>query len=194
MVPCSFLSSTGSAGTFRALLVCIAFFAPRDSNAFQPLPISQIARLSYRLPSTPGKAQNCYQLRREISGSTLTNPKLHLLPSSETLSSITGSLFNYNGNVPLWQAFGINAVLFGLLRKTLLKVLTPAGFIHALALGTGLWTTLGWRGWSLCVAYLFLGSAVTKVKFAEKEKKGIAEARGGRRGPENLWYVMKQPL
>jgi uncharacterized protein (TIGR00297 family) len=56
-----------------------------------------------------------------------------------------------------------------------------------MALGTGLWTTLGWRGWTLCVAYLVLGSAVTKVKFAEKEKAGIAEGRGGRRGPENVW-------
>ena len=35
--------------------------------------------------------------------------------------------------------------------------------------------------------YLGLGSLVTKVKFAEKEKKGIAEGRGGRRGPENVW-------
>jgi uncharacterized membrane protein len=50
-----------------------------------------------------------------------------------------------------------------------------------------LWNTLGWRGWTLCVLYLFLGSAVTKVKFAEKEKLGIAEGRGGRRGPENVW-------
>ena len=56
-----------------------------------------------------------------------------------------------------------------------------------MALGTGLWATLGWRGWTLCVAYLFFGSAVTKVKFAEKEKAGIAEGRGGRRGPENVW-------
>ncbi|KAL3905814.1 MAG: hypothetical protein SGARI_004281, partial [Bacillariaceae sp.] len=50
-----------------------------------------------------------------------------------------------------------------------------------------LWNSLGWRGWTLCVLYLFLGSAVTKVRFAEKEKLGIAEGRGGRRGPENVW-------
>ena len=29
--------------------------------------------------------------------------------------------------------------------------------------------------------------AVTKVKMQEKEKLGIAEGRGGRRGPENVW-------
>lgn len=32
-----------------------------------------------------------------------------------------------------------------------------------------------------------MGSLVTKVKFREKEAMGIAEGRGGRRGPENVW-------
>lgn len=50
-----------------------------------------------------------------------------------------------------------------------------------------LWTALGWRGWTVCVVYLFLGQLVTKVGFAEKEALGIAEGRGGRRGPENVW-------
>lgn len=97
------------------------------------------------------------------------------------------SLFAYDGNVPLWQSFVLNAILFGSLSPKLNKMLTPEGFAHSVALGTCLWAALGWRGWSLCVLYLFLGQAVTKVKFAEKEKKGIAEGRGGRRGPENVW-------
>ena len=66
-------------------------------------------------------------------------------------------------------------------------MLTPEGYAHSLALGTMLWTTLGWRGWTVCVLYLFLGQAVTKVGFAEKTALGIAEGRGGRRGPENVW-------
>jgi len=68
-----------------------------------------------------------------------------------------------------------------------MTMLTPEGFAHSLALGTMLWTTLGWRGWTVCVVYLFLGQAVTKVGFDEKTKLGIAEGRGGRRGPENVW-------
>mmetsp|Transcript_10988 Transcript_10988/g.32539 ORF Transcript_10988/g.32539 Transcript_10988/m.32539 type:complete len:354 (-) Transcript_10988:246-1307(-) len=106
---------------------------------------------------------------------------------SESVSPIVSSLFAYEGSVPLYQAFGLNAVLFGLLSSKLKKMLTPEGFAHSVALGTLLWTTLGWRGWSLCVLYLFLGQAVTKVKFEEKQKAGIAEGRGGRRGPENVW-------
>lgn len=89
--------------------------------------------------------------------------------------------------MPISQAFGLNLFLFVALRTKLLKMLTVNGFFHALALGTGLWATLGWRGWTTCVLYLFLGSAVTKVKFQEKEDLGIAEGRGGRRGPENVW-------
>lgn len=63
----------------------------------------------------------------------------------------------------------------------------PSGLVHAFALGTMLWTALGWRGWTICVAYLFLGKTVMKVGFDEKELHGIAEGRGGRRGPENVW-------
>ena len=50
--------------------------------------------------------------------------------------------------------------------------------------------TLGWRGWFTCVLYLFLGSFVTKVKFEEKKELGIEEKREGKRGPENVWYVL----
>ena len=66
-------------------------------------------------------------------------------------------------------------------------MLTPSGLAHAWALGVMLWGSLGWRGWSTCVVYLIGGSAVTKVKKAKKEALGIAEGRGGTRGPENVW-------
>ena len=65
--------------------------------------------------------------------------------------------------------------------------LTPAGLVHSAILGTGLWTFLGVKGYLVCVIYLVLGSLVTKVKQQEKERLGIAEKRGGARGPENVW-------
>ena len=117
----------------------------------------------------------------------MVKSELAMSPIMESVSSVAQSLFRYEGQIPITQAFGLNFFLFAVLRSKLLKLLTTQGFVHAFALGTGLWTTLGWRGWTLCVAYLFLGSAVTKVRFAEKEKRGIAESRGGRRGPENVW-------
>jgi uncharacterized protein (TIGR00297 family) len=65
--------------------------------------------------------------------------------------------------------------------------LTTAGCAHAYALGNLLWITLGWRGWAVGLLFLAAGSAVTKVKMKEKTAKGIAEGRGGARGPENVW-------
>lgn len=118
--------------------------------------------------------------KRHFSHSTI---KLHALPLAPEIFS---SLFAPT-NVPLWQAFAINAALFTAFSSKLLKSLTAEGFAHAMALGTFLWATLGYRGWIVCVAYLIFGTVVTKIRFKEKESAGIAEARGGRRGPENVW-------
>ena len=83
----------------------------------------------------------------------------------------------------LW-ANGIQAAFLSRLPKV---PLTQAGLLHATILGTGLMTFLGVEGWLVCVIYLVLGSLVTKIKMKEKEELGIAEKRGGKRGPENVW-------
>ena len=89
-------------------------------------------------------------------------------------------------SVSIWiTALVFNAVLIGLAQR--LPLLTPAGWCHAGLLGTVLWGALGWRGWMAVVAYLGFGSLVTKLGFARKQDLGLAEARGGRRGPENVW-------
>jgi uncharacterized protein (TIGR00297 family) len=85
------------------------------------------------------------------------------------------------------HAIGLNSGLAALGQARGQRVLTPSGLAHAWALGVILWSTLGWRGWSSCVVYLIGGSFVTKVKKAKKEALGIAEGRGGTRGPENVW-------
>ena len=86
----------------------------------------------------------------------------------------------------IWiQALLLNTVLIALAQRA--PLLTPGGWVHAGALGTILWGCLGWRGWVAVVAYLVLGSLVTRVGLREKQERGLAEARGGRRGPENVW-------
>lgn len=84
-------------------------------------------------------------------------------------------------------ALALNTLLatWGMLKGQ--QMLTNAGLLHAWILGVVLWSTLGPRGWWLCVLYLACGSAVTKVGKSRKEALGIAEGRGGRRGPENVW-------
>lgn len=84
-------------------------------------------------------------------------------------------------------AVGLNSGIAALGVAKKQGMLTPSGLFHAWGLGVILWATLGWRGWSTCVLYLLAGSAVTKVKKAKKESMGIAEGRGGKRGPENVW-------
>eukprot|EP00970_Alexandrium_tamarense_P019404 scaffold13993_cov428-Alexandrium_tamarense.AAC.11 len=125
----------------------------------------------------------------------ITNPEpMSAFLSTTTTESLTAAssnlfttLFQQSGNVPILPSLLLNSILFFSLRSKLMTMLTPTGFAHSLALGTMLWTTLGWRGWTVCVLYLFLGQLVTKVGFDEKEAMGIAEKRGGRRGPENVW-------
>ncbi|MEM9219951.1 MAG: TIGR00297 family protein [Cyanobacteria bacterium P01_F01_bin.150] len=67
------------------------------------------------------------------------------------------------------------------------KLLTPAGLVHAWALGVIIWATLGWQGYGVIMFYFLIGSAVTRIGMAEKEAAGIAEKRSGARGPENVW-------
>jgi len=64
--------------------------------------------------------------------------------------------------------------------------MTKGGWMSAGILGTLLWGSLGWKGWISVVLYLLLGTLVTKIGFKYKNKLGIAEKRGGRRGPENV--------
>ena len=86
----------------------------------------------------------------------------------------------------LWiQALVVNTVLIAFAQRS--NLLTRSGWMHAAALGTILWGCLGWSGWLAVVAYLCLGSLVTKIGFQDKQNRGLAEARGGQRGPENVW-------
>jgi len=114
------------------------------------------------------------------------------LPKTKTSLGLSSSIFPQDilsslSSLKILRATIINTTLFLTLRPKLMKMLTPSGLLHAFVLGCGLWSTLGWRGWSVCVAYLLMGQVVTKIRFEEKEAAGISEGRGGRRGPENVW-------
>ena len=82
-------------------------------------------------------------------------------------------------------ALAINALLIALAQR--LPLLTRTGWVHAGVLGTLLLGSLDWPGWWAVVIYLGLGSLVTRLGFRRKQEQGLAEARGGRRGPENVW-------
>jgi len=84
-------------------------------------------------------------------------------------------------------AVGLNTILGTIAWFAPKKLLTPAGLLHAIALGILVWGCLGWQGYAVVMFYFLVGSAVTKVGIAQKEAEGIAEKRSGARGPENVW-------
>ena len=81
--------------------------------------------------------------------------------------------------------FLINFILISLFFRV--PLMTKGGWISAGVLGSILWGCFSWQGWSSVVIYLLLGSLVTKIGYKYKNEKGIAEKRGGKRGPENVW-------
>jgi len=123
--------------------------------------------------------------REDMDGGRFESSSNNII--NTTISSKTRQGRRCYRPIPFIPSLLLNTLLFLTLRTKLLTMLTPTGYLHSLALGTLLWTTLGWRGWTVCVLYLGLGQMVTKVGFEEKTQLGIAEGRGGRRGPENVW-------
>jgi uncharacterized protein (TIGR00297 family) len=91
----------------------------------------------------------------------------------------------------VWQDWLVGlCVNVGLVAVALLapkKLLTPLGYLNAWVLGVLLWGTLGWQPYVITMAYFLVGSAVTKIGFAQKQAAGIAEKRDGVRGPGNVW-------
>lgn len=67
------------------------------------------------------------------------------------------------------------------------QLLTPSGLASAWILGVLIWGVFGWQGYCVILVYFALGTLVTKLGFARKTALGIAEKRGGMRGPENVW-------
>lgn len=71
--------------------------------------------------------------------------------------------------------------------KVLAKGLDAVGIVNAFVLGTLAFAAFGAGGYGMVCLYFLFGTAVTKVKLAQKEKEGIAEARGGKRTWRSVW-------
>jgi uncharacterized protein (TIGR00297 family) len=59
------------------------------------------------------------------------------------------------------------------------------GALTGTLLGSTIWAFAGWRGFALLFAFFVLGTAATKAGYARKAAAGIAQEKGGRRGPGN---------
>jgi len=60
-----------------------------------------------------------------------------------------------------------------------------SGVVAGLLVGTIIWTAGGWSWWAVLAAFFVLGSLLTKLGYARKAARGLAEEKGGRRGWQN---------
>lgn len=83
-----------------------------------------------------------------------------------------------------WGA-GVNAVLA--VAALASRGVTMSGALWGWVLGTLLWGLGGWPAFSALLAFFILGTACTKLGYARKHALGIAQEKGGRRGPRNAF-------
>ncbi|KAK9077441.1 hypothetical protein SSX86_005778 [Deinandra increscens subsp. villosa] len=88
---------------------------------------------------------------------------------------------------PTWQSAVLsNILIFFAGSPILVTGLSLPGIGAAFLLGTLIWRGFGPSGFLLVAVYFVIGTAVTKVKMAQKEAQGVAEKRKGRRGPGSV--------
>jgi uncharacterized protein (TIGR00297 family) len=83
------------------------------------------------------------------------------------------------------QGLWLEAVLLNLLFAGLawgLRMVDGRGAGAGFLVATALYLGFGFRGWLLLLAFLLLGSLGTRWGYREKQRLGVAEEKGGRRG------------
>lgn len=65
------------------------------------------------------------------------------------------------------------------------RTVSVSGAIGGAVIGIAVFVSLGWRGWVLLFVTFVAAAVASRTGLARKQALGIAEARGGRRGPGN---------
>lgn len=67
----------------------------------------------------------------------------------------------------------------------LARTVSVGGAVCGFVIGTVIYVALGWQGWVLLLVTFVAASVASRVGLGRKQRLGIAEARGGRRGAGN---------
>ena len=109
---------------------------------------------------------------------TLTVDRWSALPASDLLARLAiGGPVNLALALAAWALGGVGL----------------GGAVTGVLLGTVIWTFAGWGAFALLFAFFFLGTLATKLGYARKAGAGIAQERGGRRGPGNALAKVSVP-
>ncbi|KAB1216383.1 hypothetical protein CJ030_MR4G000616 [Morella rubra] len=113
-------------------------------------------------------------------------PKM-VVQAGSVQSAFSEAMKLIQSSPPTWQSALLSNILIFLLGTPILvSGLSPSGIGAAFLLGTLTWRAFGLPGFLLVATYFVIGTAVTKVKMAQKEAQGVAEKRKGRRGPGSV--------
>jgi uncharacterized protein (TIGR00297 family) len=69
----------------------------------------------------------------------------------------------------------------------LARGVTRSGAFWGWVLGSLLYAFSGWRGFSMLLAFFVLGTLCTRLGYADKKARGLAQSSGGRRGARNAF-------
>ena len=75
-----------------------------------------------------------------------------------------------------------------------LRTVTGAGAFAGFAVGGAVVLSLGWPGYLVLVLYFTLGALATRTGWNRKRALGLAEARGGARGPRQVFANGGPPM
>src|SRR5205085_8738534 len=67
----------------------------------------------------------------------------------------------------------------------LARTVTLAGAVTGFAIGVAIFVSTGAPGWTMLLVAFLAAAVATRIGFRRKASLGIAESRGGRRGPGN---------
>jgi uncharacterized protein (TIGR00297 family) len=103
-----------------------------------------------------------------------------------SLTFVDGATFSAAGPVVtarLAPALAVNTVFAFLGWRA--RTVTVPGALTGAAIGVATWLSAGLAGWTVLFGAFAMASAATRLGHARKALLGIAEGRGGRRGPGN---------
>jgi len=91
-------------------------------------------------------------------------------------------------SMPIWTSRMIPAVALNVILASMgyvARTVTLAGAVTGAVIGIAVYLGTGWHGWVLLFASFLATALATFAGFRRKAAAGIAEERGGRRGPGN---------